>query len=37
MPGIFAAGDVRNGIKLGVAAAAGDAAVSLFWQYLSTI
>ena len=39
VPGIFAAGDVRNGTKHGVAAAIGDgdAAVSLFWQYLSTI
>lgn len=39
IPGIFAAGDVRNGTKHGVAAATGDgdAAVSLFWQYLSTI
>jgi thioredoxin reductase (NADPH) len=39
VPGIFAAGDVRNGTKHGVAAATGDgnAAVSLFWQYLSTI
>jgi thioredoxin reductase (NADPH) len=39
VPGIFAAGDVRNGTKHGVAAAVGDgdAAVSLFWQYLSTI
>jgi thioredoxin reductase (NADPH) len=39
VPGIFAAGDVRNGAKHGVAAATGDgdAAVSLFWQYLSTI
>ena len=39
IPGIFAAGDVRNGTKHGVAAAIGDgdAAVSLFWQYLSTI
>jgi thioredoxin reductase (NADPH) len=39
VPGIFAAGDVRNGVKHGVAAAVGDggAAVSLFWQYLSTI
>jgi thioredoxin reductase (NADPH) len=39
VPGIFAAGDVRNGIKHGVAAATGDgdAAVSLFWQYLATI
>jgi thioredoxin reductase (NADPH) len=38
-PGVFAAGDVRNGTKHGVAAAAGDgdAAVSLFWQYLATI
>jgi len=38
-PGIFAAGDVRNGTKHGVAAATGDgnAAVSVFWQYLSTI
>jgi hypothetical protein len=37
VPGIFAAGDVRNGTKHGVAAAVGDgdAAVSLFWQYLS--
>ena len=36
--GIFAAGDVRNGTKHGVAAATGDgnAAVSSFWQYLST-
>ena len=39
VPGVFAAGDVRNGTKHGVAAAVGDgdAAVSLFWQYLSTI
>ena len=39
VPGIFAAGDVRNGTKHGVAAATGDGntAVSLFWQYLSTI
>ena len=39
IPGIFAAGDVRNGTKHGVAAATGDgnAAVSLFWQYLSTV
>lgn len=39
VPGIFAAGDVRNGTKHGVAAAVGDgdAAVTLFWQYLSTI
>lgn len=39
VPGIFAAGDVRNGTKHGVAAATGDgnAAVSQFWQYLSTI
>jgi thioredoxin reductase (NADPH) len=39
VPGVFAAGDVRNGTKHGVAAATGDgdAAVSLFWQYLSTI
>jgi thioredoxin reductase (NADPH) len=39
IPGIFAAGDVRNGTKHGVASATGDgdAAVSLFWQYLSTI
>jgi thioredoxin reductase (NADPH) len=39
VPGIFAAGDVRNGIKHGVASATGDGdtAVSLFWQYLSTI
>lgn len=38
-PGVFAAGDVRNGTKHGVAAATGDgnAAVSMFWQYLSTI
>jgi len=38
-PGIFAAGDVRNGTRHGVAAATGDgnAAVSVFWQYLSTI
>ena len=37
--GIFAAGDVRNGTRHGVAAATGDgnAAVSVFWQYLSTI
>ena len=39
MHGIFAAGDIRNGTKHGVAAATGDgnAAVSIFWQYLSTI
>ncbi len=39
VPGIFAAGDVHNGTKHGVAAATGDGntAVSLFWQYLSTI
>lgn len=39
VPGIFAAGDVRNGTKHGVAAASGDgnAAVSMFWQYLSTV
>jgi thioredoxin reductase (NADPH) len=39
VPGVFAAGDVRNGTKHGVAAATGDgdAAVSLFWEYLSTI
>lgn len=39
IPGIFAAGDVRNGTKHGVAAATGDgdAAVSLFWEYLATI
>jgi thioredoxin reductase (NADPH) len=39
IPGIFAAGDVRNGPKHGIAAATGDgnAAVSLFWQYLATI
>lgn len=39
VPGIFAAGDVRNGTKHGVAAAIGDgnAADSLFWQYLSLI
>ena len=38
VPGIFAAGDVRNGTKHGVAAASGDgnAAVSMFWQFLST-
>jgi thioredoxin reductase (NADPH) len=37
--GIFAAGDVRNGAKHGVAAATGDggSVVSMFWQYLSTI
>ena len=39
LPGIFAAGDVRNGPKHGVAAATGDgnAAVSMFWQYLATV
>ena len=39
VPGIFAAGDVRNGTKHGVAAATGDgnAAVSMFWQYLATV
>lgn len=39
IPGVFAAGDVRNGTKHGVSAATGDgnAAVSMFWQYLSTI
>ena len=39
VPGIFAVGDVRNGIKHGVAAATGDgnAAVAMFWQYLSTV
>jgi len=39
VPGIFAAGDVRNGTKHGVAAATGDGnvAVSNFWQYLSTV
>ena len=39
VPGIFAAGDVRNGTRHGVSAATGDgnAAVSMFWQYLSTI
>jgi thioredoxin reductase (NADPH) len=39
IPGVFAAGDVRNGIKHGVASATGDGdtAVSLFWEYLSTI
>ena len=39
VPGIFAAGDVRNGTKHGVAAASGDgnAAVSNFWQYLATV
>ncbi len=37
--GVFAGGDVRNGTKHGVAAASGDgnAAVSLFWQYLATV
>ena len=35
VPGIFAAGDVRNGTKHGVAAAIGDGntAVAMFWQY----
>lgn len=39
MPGVFAAGDVRNGTRHGVASGVGDgnAAVSLFWQYLATI
>ena len=39
VPGIFAAGDVRSGTRNGVSAATGDgnAAVSVFWQYLSTI
>ncbi len=39
MPGVFAAGDVRNGTRHGVAAGVGDgnAADSLFWQYLATI
>jgi thioredoxin reductase (NADPH) len=39
IPGVFAAGDVRNGTRHGVAAATGDgnAAVAIFWQYLSTI
>jgi thioredoxin reductase (NADPH) len=39
VPGIFAAGDVRNGTMHGIAAAAGDgnSAVSMFWQYLSMI
>lgn len=39
VPGVFAGGDVRNGTKHGVAAATGDgnAAVSNFWQYLSTV
>ena len=39
IPGVFAAGDVRNGTKHGVSAATGDgnAAVSMFWQYLSTM
>jgi thioredoxin reductase (NADPH) len=39
VPGIFAAGDCRNGTKHGVAAATGDGnvAVSSFWQYLSTV
>jgi thioredoxin reductase (NADPH) len=39
VPGILAAGDVRNGTKHGVAAAAGDgnAAVAVLWQYLATV
>jgi thioredoxin reductase (NADPH) len=39
VPGVFAAGDVRNGTRHGVSAATGDgnAAVSMFWQYLATI
>ena len=39
VPGVFAAGDVRNGTKHGVAAAIGDgdASASLFWDYLGTI
>lgn len=39
VPGVFAGGDVRNGTKHGVAAATGDgnAAVSMFWQYLATV
>ncbi|HJN92241.1 MAG TPA: fused response regulator/thioredoxin-disulfide reductase, partial [Dehalococcoidia bacterium] len=39
VPGIFTAGDVRNGTKHGVVAATGDgnAAVSNFWQYLATV
>ena len=39
VPGIFAAGDCRNGTKHGVAAATGDGnvAVSSFWQFLSTV
>lgn len=39
IPGVFAAGDVRDGTRHGVAASVGDgdAAVSNFWQYLSTI
>ena len=39
IPGVFAAGDVRNGTRHGVSAATGDgnAAVSMFWQYLSTM
>ena len=39
IPGVFAAGDVRNGTRHGVGAAAGDgnAATSMFWQYLATI
>jgi thioredoxin reductase (NADPH) len=39
IPGVFAAGDVRQGIKHGVAAATGEgnAAVALIWQYLGTI
>jgi thioredoxin reductase (NADPH) len=39
VPGIFAAGDVRSGTRHGVAAATGEgnAAVSMFWQYLGTV
>jgi thioredoxin reductase (NADPH) len=37
IPGVFAAGDVRNGTKHGVCAATGDGnvAVAMFWQYFS--
>jgi thioredoxin reductase (NADPH) len=39
VPGVFTAGEVRRGVRQGVAAAIGEGntAVSLFWQYLSTI